>query len=52
MLAICPELRGYVDARYDGALRLLLALGFDLSAEFPFGPHGAPFREYSMRRFG
>lgn len=50
MLAFCPELRGYVDARYSGALRLLTALGFSLSEEFPFGPHEAPFRRYSMRR--
>lgn len=50
MLALCPELRGYVDGRYDMALRLLLALGFELSAEFPFGPTGAPFRQYTMRR--
>lgn len=52
MLAVCPELRGYVDAQYHGALRLLSAVGFDLGEEFPFGPNGMPFRQYAMRRYG
>jgi hypothetical protein len=52
MLACHAELRGYVDARYARALRLLLVLGFGLSDEFPFGPRGMPFRQYSMRRRG
>lgn len=50
MLSIFSELRGYVDGRYHRALRLLDALGFSLSAEFPFGPFGVGFRIYSMRR--
>jgi hypothetical protein len=52
MLAFCPELRGYVDARYSRALRLLSVVGFELSAEFPFGPNGLAFRQYCMRRRG
>ncbi len=50
MLAVFPELRGYVDGRYTRALRFLSVLGFSLSHEFPFGPFGVPFRVYSMRR--
>jgi hypothetical protein len=50
MLAIYPEMRGFVDSRYEGALGLLRKLGFDLSQPVPFGPHGAPFRQYSIRR--
>lgn len=50
MLIIFPEMRGFVDSRYQGALRLLQTLGFDLSEPLPFGPLGAPFRQYSIRR--
>lgn len=50
MLAIYPEMRGFVDSRYKGALRLLQALGFDLSSPMPFGPLGMPFCEYRIRR--
>ena len=50
MLSLCPELRGYVDASYAKALRLLEAFGFDLSEEFPFGPNRLPFRQYRMTR--
>lgn len=52
MLAIYPEMRGFVDSRYKGALRLLQRLGFDLSEPIPFGPLGAPFCRYSIRRLG
>jgi hypothetical protein len=50
MLAICPELRGMVDARYARAVRFLDVLGFDLGPEFAFGPDGAAFRWYCKRR--
>lgn len=50
MLAICPELRGYVDSRYGGAIRFLEATGFSISREFPFGVHRMPFREFQIRR--
>lgn len=50
MLMVCPELRGYVDARYARAIRFLEALGFDIGPSFPFGPKLEPFREYRMRR--
>jgi len=50
MLSLCPSLFGFVDARYAGAQRLLRAVGFDLSEPFAFGPHGAPFRQYTMQR--
>lgn len=50
MLVVFPEIRGYVDAQYTGAVRLLEILGFTMSKEFPFGPNGSPFRQYSMRR--
>lgn len=50
MLAIYPEMRGFVDSRYKGALRLLRTLGFDLSEPVPFGPHAVPFCQYSIRR--
>lgn len=50
MLSICPELRGYVDAKYSGAIRLLEAIGFMVGPEFPFGPHQAPFRQYTAIR--
>lgn len=50
MLAIYDELRGYVDARYYRAIRLLDVLGFAISGAFPFGPLGAPFRQFTIRR--
>lgn len=50
MLGIYPEMRGFVDSRYKGALRLLQTLGFDLSEPVPFGPFRAPFCQYSIRR--
>ena len=50
MLSICPELRGYVDAHYTRAIRLLEALRFEIGDEFPFGPNLAPFREYRIRK--
>lgn len=50
MLAVCPELRGVVDAAYGRAIRFLVALGFGIGPEFPFGPHEAPFREYRLSR--
>jgi hypothetical protein len=50
MLAIYDELRGYVDARYHRAIRLLDVLGFGVGHEFPFGPFGAPFRQFTIRR--
>lgn len=50
MLMTFEELRGFVDGRYHRALCLLDALGFSLSAEFPFGPYNVPFRQYSIRR--
>lgn len=50
MLAVCPELRGVVDAAYGRAVRFLGALGFTLGPEFPYGPHEAPFREYRISR--
>ena len=50
MLGIYPEMRGFVDSRYEGALGLLRLLGFDLSEPLPFGPHRAPFRQYTIRR--
>ena len=50
MLITFNELRGFVDGRYARALRFLSALGFELSEEFPFGPHNVPFRRYSIRR--
>lgn len=52
MLTMFPEMRGFVDSRYKGALRLLQTLGFDLSEPMPFGPLGAPFCRYSIRRLG
>jgi hypothetical protein len=52
MLNIYPEMRGFVDSRYKGALRLLEGLGFDLSEPMPFGPLGAPFCQYWIRRMG
>ena len=50
MLAICPELRGYVDARYHRAIRFLEVLGFSVGEPFPLGAQRAPFREYRMKR--
>ena len=50
MLSICPRLLGIVDGRYHRALRLLEMVGFDLSNEFPYGPHEMMFRQYEMRR--
>lgn len=52
MLGIYPEMRGFVDSRYEGALGLLRLLGFDLSDPMPFGPNQAPFCQYSIRRVG
>lgn len=52
MLSIYPEMRGFVDSRYKGALRLLQMLGFDLDEPVPFGPLKAPFCPYSIRRMG
>jgi hypothetical protein len=50
MLSICPRLVGFVDSRYERAVRVLAMWGFSLSSPFPFGPHGVPFRQYEMRR--
>lgn len=50
MLTIFSELRGFVDARYQRAVRLLQVTGFSISEPFPFGPYGVPFRQYSMMR--
>jgi hypothetical protein len=50
MLVLFPRLAGYVDARYEGAIWLLGAVGFTVGPSQPFGPHGAPFREYSTVR--
>ena len=52
MLGIYPEMRGFVDSRYAGALGLLRLLGFDLSEPVPFGPLRAPFCQYTIRRLG
>ncbi len=50
MLTLFTELRGFVDARYQRAIRLLQIMGFNISESFPFGPYGVPFRQYSLRR--
>lgn len=50
MLTLFPELRGFVDARYQRAVRLLQVLGFSISEPFPFGPYDVPFKQYSLRR--
>lgn len=41
-------LSNYVDAEYEGAVRMLKIAGFTLSEPFPLGPQKALFRMFSM----
>ena len=50
MHAAFPELRGVVDARYTGAVRMLKMLGFSVGEPKRRGWGGVPFHEYSMKR--
>lgn len=50
MLGVKPILRNHVAASYHRACRMLEVLGFELGAPEPFGPYGAPFRPFEMRR--
>lgn len=50
MLRIKPILVNYVDARYARACRFVEALGFVLEPPAPFGPKGALFRRFELRR--
>ena len=50
MLRLKPILVNYVDARYRRACRFVEALGFVLEPPVPFGPKGALFRRFELRR--
>lgn len=50
MLNLFPRLANFVDASYTESVRLLELIGFTLGEPKPMGPHGAPFREFSMGR--
>jgi hypothetical protein len=50
MLRLKPILVNYVDARYARACRFVEALGFVLEPPAPFGPKGALFRRFELRR--
>jgi hypothetical protein len=43
-------LSNVIDARYDGALRWARWLGCEVEAPRPFGPLGAPFCPFTLRR--
>lgn len=48
MLALFPKLENYVDASYDGAVRLLQLAGFTLDEAKPYGPTRSLFRRFVM----
>lgn len=50
MLALKPVLRNHVAADYAKAIGLLKMLGFRIAPPEPFGPRGALFREFELRR--
>jgi hypothetical protein len=50
MLGFFPRLESFVDASYEGAVRLLEIVGFTLGPAEPLGPAGAPFRRFWMVR--
>src|SRR4051812_31279454 len=50
MLSRRSRLANVVQASYLGACRLLEVLGFTLDEPIPLGPHGVPFRKFSMTR--
>jgi len=43
-----PQLENYVDASYEGAVRMLKIAGFELEGPIDFGPHKRPFYKFSM----
>ena len=48
MKAYFDVLSNYVDAEYEGAVRMLKIAGFTLSEPFPLGPQKSMFRLFSM----
>lgn len=49
MRKIFPVLENYVDATYNGAVRMLELAGFRLGDVMPLGPNNAPFRRFEAR---
>ncbi len=47
MRELCPHLTGVVDARYRGAVRWMMWMGFQMSP--PFLINGVPFHVFEMR---
>ena len=50
MLSLKGTLENYVAADYGRAVRFLEVIGFALDPPAPFGPHGALFRRFHLRR--
>lgn len=49
MLGLFPALENYVDASYEGAIRLLRLGGFTVHEATPMGAAGAPFCRFEAR---
>lgn len=43
-----PYLENYVDASYEGAVRMLKIAGFELTGPIQLGPNKSPFYRFSM----
>lgn len=50
MSSLFPTLQNYVDASYEGAVRLLTISGFRLSGPFPVGVDEAPFYKFTLTK--
>lgn len=48
MSSIFPILENYVDASYEGAVRMLKLAGFTIDNPEPFGPSGQEFSKFSL----
>lgn len=49
MKKMFPVLENYVDASYNGAVRMLELAGFRLGETMPLGPNNSPFRRFEAR---
>lgn len=49
MKKMFPVLENYVDATYNGAVRMLELAGFRIGDAVPVGPNNAPFRRFEIR---
>lgn len=49
MRTFFPLLENYVDASYEGAIRMLKIAGFELTGPLDLGPQNKPFYKFYMR---